>query len=809
MRFLALFCLFIIHAFSAFGQQPKGIDSSLRKLLKDELNKEIEKTTNEIKERKALARQSDLFSDLRKTYEEAKNYVRNEIDTSAIENEIRKIQVQSNIAADGIFTNKGSIQTARNLSLSSILYTELINKANKRKDQVEENLQVLLALRNRIDSFALDSNLVYIPSDSILLNDFLLKVGLFNAETENIDSVLNIELKKNRELSVKISLLVFTLKSRLQDIENYRKELSNSSTHRELASLWGNVGYTRPFKDILHFSLLKNEFVLNFYITNHNRIFLLLIILFIALGGFLKLLKTEISNEMGIYKHTDSSLILRKPYATALFISLMLWHFFLPTPPYAIYAGIWTTAALSLLVILRSHINQFWMLFFIFLLGLFISASFLYFILQASRVERYYMFALSLIGVAFGMFFALSKQKEQLKEKFLIPFLWVFVIMELTALVCNLFGLYNIGKAILTSGFIGLLVGIMLLWTVRLLTEIFKISAEAYRDSEKNRYYIDFEKIGSEIPQLLYITVPIGWFVLIGRNFYIYKQITDPITEFFTKSISLGSYSFSLSNLLLFIVIIIAASLISKAVTFLYGGGSKNAPVKKGGLGSWLLLIRIGIIISGLFLAFAAVGIPLDRITIIFGGLSVGIGFGLQAIFESLISGIIIAFEKSINVGDEVEFDGQSGIMKSIGFRSSVITTFDGSNVVIPNNDILKSHLVNWTFNNSNRRIELIVGVEYTTDLDKAFTILMNAIAKDKRILKHPAPKVLAKEFSANSIDLRLLFWISNNHPWDIVKSDLMRNIKIAFEDAGIGIPFPQLVVHDLTQEKKLDDQSK
>ena len=89
-----------------------------------------------------------------------------------------------------------------------------------------------------------------------------------------------------------------------------------------------------------------------------------------------------------------------------------------------------------------------------------------------------------------------------------------------------------------------------------------------------------------------------------------------------------------------------------------------------------------------MLLAFAAAGIPMDRLAIILGALSVGIGFGLQSLINNLVSGLILAFEKPINVGDVVEFGGQSGTMKSIGFRSSIITTWDGADVIIPNGNL-------------------------------------------------------------------------------------------------------------------------
>jgi small-conductance mechanosensitive channel len=123
---------------------------------------------------------------------------------------------------------------------------------------------------------------------------------------------------------------------------------------------------------------------------------------------------------------------------------------------------------------------------------------------------------------------------------------------------------------------------------------------------------------------------------------------------------------------------------------------------RRAGLGSWLLLIRITIISLGLFLAVAATGAPLDRITIILGALSVGVGLGLQALVNNLVSGLIIAFEKPVNVGDSVEIGGRSGMIKSIGFRSSILSTVDGAEVIIPNGDLLNAHLVNWSLGNRN-----------------------------------------------------------------------------------------------------------
>lgn len=186
----------------------------------------------------------------------------------------------------------------------------------------------------------------------------------------------------------------------------------------------------------------------------------------------------------------------------------------------------------------------------------------------------------------------------------------------------------------------------------------------------------------------------------------------------------------------------------------------------------------------------------MDRFAIILGALSVGIGFGLQTLINNLVSGVIIAFEKPINVGDIVEITGQIGKMKSIGIRSSVVTTWDGADVIIPNGDLLNQHLINWTLGNSQRRFELLLGVAYGTDLYKVQQLLLDIMEKDVRILKTPKPIVLANEFNNSSVDLVLKFWVPHFSIGFDVKSDLIVAIDRLFKEHGIEIPFPQQDVY-------------
>lgn len=212
-------------------------------------------------------------------------------------------------------------------------------------------------------------------------------------------------------------------------------------------------------------------------------------------------------------------------------------------------------------------------------------------------------------------------------------------------------------------------------------------------------------------------------------------------------------------------------------------------------------MVQIFIICLGLFLAFAASGIPLDKITIILGALSVGIGLGLQGLVNNLVSGLIIAFENTVKVGDLIEIEGKPGIMKSIGFRSSVVNMFEGSTVVIPNGELISQKLINWT-TGKGRKLTLIIGISYESDLEKALALLKEIIAEDSRIRHLPNPRVVPVEFADSSIEIEVSIWLNNYFDFPFVKGDIVSKTNEQFKLNGIKIPFPQRDLHWITPPK-------
>lgn len=209
-------------------------------------------------------------------------------------------------------------------------------------------------------------------------------------------------------------------------------------------------------------------------------------------------------------------------------------------------------------------------------------------------------------------------------------------------------------------------------------------------------------------------------------------------------------------------------------------------------------------------MAFAASGLPIDKITIVLGALSVGVGLGLQSLVGNLVSGLIIAFERPVNVGDQIEINNKSGIMKSIGFRSSVVLLNDGSCLIVPNGDLLSTHLINWSISNNRRKLTITVNVDYGSDLQQVIALLKDIASEDERILQHPEVQAVARELGAQAIVFDLVFWIRNQFEAISISSMVITRIHTVFKEKGIVIPHPQKISLQLSDKTsaKSDDES-
>jgi potassium efflux system protein len=213
-------------------------------------------------------------------------------------------------------------------------------------------------------------------------------------------------------------------------------------------------------------------------------------------------------------------------------------------------------------------------------------------------------------------------------------------------------------------------------------------------------------------------------------------------------------------------------------------------------------IVHYSFVFSGFLLVLYVLDVEMKSITIIGGALGVGIGFGLQGIVRNFISGLILLFERPIKVGDYITMEGQWGEIKSLGMRSAVVQTFDYSEIVVPNHDLIEQKVVNWTLSDRLMRIIVKVGVAYGSDVERVKQTLLDCAMMSSKVTRMPEPQALFMKFGDSSLDFELRVWISNIDDFAVVTSFMHEEIDKRFKKEGIVIAFPQHDVHMHPAEK-------
>ena len=208
-------------------------------------------------------------------------------------------------------------------------------------------------------------------------------------------------------------------------------------------------------------------------------------------------------------------------------------------------------------------------------------------------------------------------------------------------------------------------------------------------------------------------------------------------------------------------------------------------------------LVHYALVLVGFLIALSTLGFELQNVTIIGGALGVGIGFGMQAIVNNFVSGLILLFERPIKVGDVIQLgDGKQGRVIHLGLRATTVQTFDRAEVVVPNGDLISSQVTNWTLGDRSMRLTVPVGVAYGSDVETVMRVLMAVATESDQVLKDPQPMVLFLNFGDSSLDFQLRVWISDFNDRRIIQSALIREIDRRFRLEGVEIPFPQRDMH-------------
>lgn len=419
-----------------------------------------------------------------------------------------------------------------------------------------------------------------------------------------------------------------------------------------------------------------------------------------------------------------------------------------------------------------------------------------------SALERFALLLLPLLLILLINFFSKRKKiisnynKKVITSIVEITINIFYLILALT-LVTNIFGYVTLSRMLVNGIVISILAFILLSTNVVILQSLILWFTKTKLAQKSNIIKLN----SSKVIKIANRAIALIGFLLFARimlhSFSLYELFYSGFNKLMHFSFGIGSFSLSLYSLLSSIFIVWLSVMVSKTTKFILEKDIyPRVKLPRGIPGTITSLSRYSILTIGIFIAFISVGLDLSKFTLLAGALGVGIGFGLQDLVNNFISGILLIFERPIQVGDVIELDSLVGEVGHIGIRTSVVRTFDGADVIIPNGQLISSRLTNWTFSDTKKRIEVKVGVEYGTEINKVISILTEIATAHNDIFKDPEPTVLFHNFGDSSLDFELRCWTYITNDWLKIKTDLFVAVNNRFNEEGITIPFPQQDIH-------------
>lgn len=272
-----------------------------------------------------------------------------------------------------------------------------------------------------------------------------------------------------------------------------------------------------------------------------------------------------------------------------------------------------------------------------------------------------------------------------------------------------------------------------------------------------------------------------------------YRVVSSLREGLFDRSLPVGSRSYSLLGLLTLVAVLLAMVIVASALTNLMRSRVLRATgISLAAQEAIAVLSKYTLLLLGTVVVLQLWGIDLSSIALIASGLGIGVGLGLQGLVKDFVSGLVLVFERPVQVGDFVDFGEVKGTVARIGSRSTEIRTLDSVSIIVPNSRFLESEVINWSHGNPVSRIRLPVGVAYSADPQAVRAALLEACQSNQEILTTPAPQVFFLGFGDNAFNFQLLVWIAQPSRQLVIKSDLYFAIEACLRQHGIEIPFPR-----------------
>ena len=498
----------------------------------------------------------------------------------------------------------------------------------------------------------------------------------------------------------------------------------------------------------------------------------------------------------------QSALVFQAPVSTAMVIAMFAAPMIYPNAPQLLLAGLGAAALGPTLVILKQLLEPEMrpilynlMLFYSIDLVRTVAAPLVYF----SRI----LFSAELAGaLLFCMWLwraALSRSKPG-TPRILAEVSELAAAFATVALLANLIGSVTLSDVVGNSLFEGAYLAVILYALVKiddgLLLFALRVPPLALLSFVRNHR----ARIRRRARQAVELVAALLWVYQFLELLSLRSAVFKLLSKFLENDFHLGALQFSVGDLLAFGLTVWGSFFLSRLIKFvLEEDVYPRMQLARGLPYAISTTLHYVVLLVGFLVAIAALGVDASKFAVLAGAFGVGLGLGLQTIVNNFVSGLILLFERPINVGDVIQFGDFQGTLRRIGLRASILKTPEGSEVIVPNAQLITEKVINWTLSDSNRRIEIKVGVACNSRPETVMALLVKVARSHPEVLAVPSPQALFVEFGDCSLNFKLQAWTAHAVDWLVVQSQLMVAVETALREASIEVPFPRTEVRLLS----------
>ena len=562
---------------------------------------------------------------------------------------------------------------------------------------------------------------------------------------------------------------------------------------RDNAPLWSLTSApAKPEPSTISVSPPPQISALRTYVADKFPTLLIHLIIFVGLALALFFVRREVnkrSEEDPAVQHTVQ--VFRVPIATAGLLALLISGWLYPLSPPLFWAALLAIALLPTVIILRRIIEP---ALFPILYALVIAYVLdqLRHVLSGEPLMGRFLFLAEIIAVAVFLLWLLRSNRicsvgENSLERAVRAYARFALVIFSIAALANLLGYtrlsFLLGNAMLGSSYRA----VILYAAVRIADGLVFVALKIRPLSFLGMVQRHRSLLLGNISRILRWAAFLYWLWDTLELFSVRTPVTNEVWRILTYAVPYGSIPISLGPIVLFGLTIWAALLISRFIRFVL----EEEIFPHFALGPGVpyaisTMTHYAVLVAGILFALEAINIHLSDYSVLAGALGVGLGFGLQNIMNNFVSGLILLFERPIKVGDIIQVDTAMGTVERIGIRASVIRITNGSEVIMPNGNLISNQVTNWTFSDRQRAIDIPVVVGAKADPQRVMALLIEAAKAHPKVLKEPPPQVLFSNFTAANFNFELRAWTNSEGSWAQVRSDLSLAISVALARENI-----------------------